>query len=519
MTRESVRTSIESTPRFDLCVIGGGATGIGIAVDAAARGHSVVLVEQDDFGKGTSSRSTKLVHGGVRYLQQGNVALVMEALRERGILRRNAPHLVHDLGFVVPNYAWWEGPFYGIGLRIYDLLAGRYGFGPSRHLSREQVLAAIPTLEQNGLRGGVIYHDGQFDDARLLIALARTAQTQGALLLDHARVVRLLGDATGMVDGVVALDGESGDELAIRARCTINATGAFADGVRRLDDATCRPLVTPSQGIHVVLDRSFLPGDCAIMVPRTSDRRVLFAIPWHDRTLVGTTDTPVEHASLEPRAFDHEIDFVLGTAARYLTRDPSRADVLSVFAGIRPLAAADDGGDTAALSRDHSIHVSRRGLLTIVGGKWTTYRKMAEDVVDHAQLLAGLPEHACTTRELRVHGWCENAATLGDLADWGSDAAAILALERADPALATRLHDRLPYRRSQVVFAVREEFARTVEDVLARRLRALFLDARAASDIAPAVAAIVATELGREANWIEAQVASFRALAADYLVG
>ncbi len=325
MTREAVRARIESTPRFDLCVIGGGATGIGIAVDAASRGHSVVLVEQDDFGKGTSSRSTKLVHGGVRYLQQGNVALVMEALRERGILRRNAPHLVHDLGFVVPNYAWWEGPFYGIGLRIYDLLAGRYGFGPSRHLSREQVLAAIPTLEQNGLRGGGLYHDGQFDDARLLIALARTAESQGAQLLNHARVVRLLGDATGIVDGVVALDAETGDELAIHARCTINATGAFADGVRRLDDASCRPLVTPSQGIHVVLDRSFLPGDCAIMVPRTSDRRVLFAIPWHDRTLVGTTDTPVEHATLEPRALDHEIDFVLGTAARSLTRDPSRS--------------------------------------------------------------------------------------------------------------------------------------------------------------------------------------------------
>lgn len=516
MKRSVIRARLADVPRFDLLVIGGGATGVGIAVDAASRGHRVALVEQDDFGKGTSSRSTKLVHGGVRYLQQGNVALVMEALRERGLLRANAPHLVHDLSFVVPSYAWWEGPFYGIGLRLYDLLALRYGFGRSHSLSREELLAAIPTLEPAGLRGGVLYHDGQFDDARLLIALVRTAQAQGAVLLNHARVVRLLRDGADCIAGAVVLDTEAGDEFELRARCTINATGAFADGVRRLDDPDSPALVAPSQGIHVVLDRSFLPGDHAIMVPRTSDGRVLFAIPWHGRTLVGTTDTPVPSAELEPRAFDEELEFVLGTASRYLARDPTRADVLSVFAGIRPLASGDGGGDTAALSRDHSIHVSRRGLLTIVGGKWTTYRKMAEDVVDHAVLLADLPERACVTRTLRVHGWHERPGELGELADWGSDAAAILELERGDPSLARQLSARLPYRASQAVFAVREECARTVEDVLARRLRALFLDARAAADCAPAVATLLAEELGRDADWIASQVAAFRALAAGY---
>src|SRR5437588_1815464 len=342
MDREaSVRQLTARSEPWDMAVIGGGATGVGIAVDAASRGYSVCLVEQSDFGKGTSSRSTKLVHGGVRYLQQGNVSLVMEALKERGILRQNAPHLVSDLAFVVPNYSWWEAPFYGIGMKVYDLLAFRYGFGRSRHLGKEEVLAHIPNLEEEGLRGGVMYYDGQFDDARLLINLAQTAEQQGAVLLNYARVAGLTRDAEDFVDGFVFTDLESGREHTIHARCVINATGAFSDAIRKLDDPAAPAMIAPSQGVHLMLERSFLAGDAAIMVPRTSDGRVMFAIPWHQHTLLGTTDTPITDVTLDPLPLEQEIDFILETAAQYLARGPSRSDILSAFAGIRPLVKTD----------------------------------------------------------------------------------------------------------------------------------------------------------------------------------
>ena len=274
---------------------------MGIAVDAAARGCAVLLLEQCDFGKGTSSRSTKLVHGGVRYLQQGNLSLVMEALRERGLLLRNAPHLVSDLEFIVPNYAWWEAPFYGIGMKVYDLLAGKYGFGPSRHLSREEVLERIPTLEREGLRGGVSYHDGQFDDTRLLVSLARTATVHGACLLNYARVSALHKDSDGFINGLEFLDVESGATHQVSARCVINATGPFCDAVRRIDAPEATPIIAPSQGVHLVLPRKFLPGSSAIMVPHTRDGRVMFAIPWHDHAVIGTTDTAINDTPLDPR--------------------------------------------------------------------------------------------------------------------------------------------------------------------------------------------------------------------------
>ncbi len=514
MKRDEIRRRIADRDEpWDIAVIGGGATGAGIAVDAASRGHAVVLFEQNDFGKGTSSRSTKLVHGGVRYLQQGNVSLVMEALKERGILRDNAPHLVHDLRFIVPNYAWWEAPFYGIGMKVYDMLAGRYGFGPSKHLSREKVLEAIPTLETDGLRGGVQYLDGQFDDARLLVNLVQTAAEQGAAPLNYARVVRLRKDGDGFVQGLDAIDAETGDELSVRAHAVINATGPFSDAVRRLDDPDASDMIAPSQGIHLVFDRSFLGGDSAIMVPRTDDGRVLFAIPWHDRTLVGTTDTPIDDVVLEPTPLEEEIAFVLETAARYLERDPTREDVKSVFVGIRPLVKAEGAGSTAALSRDHTIHIAKSGLLTIAGGKWTTYRRMAADAVDHAATLGRLDERPCVTRELRVHGYHQHAGRFGDLEVYGSDAPAISDLVRADATLGERLDDDLPAIAAQVVWAAREEFARTVEDVLSRRTRSLLLDARAAKRAAPRVAALLAAELGRDGRWQREQVAAFAALA------
>jgi glycerol-3-phosphate dehydrogenase len=519
MDRASSLTRIlDRKDEWDIAVIGGGATGMGIAVDASTRGYSVALLEQSDFGKGTSSRSTKLVHGGVRYLQQGNISLVMEALKERGILLHNAPHLVRNLPFVVPNYQWWEAPFYGVGLRVYDMLAGKYGFGRSRLLSRQEVLERIPTLEEEGLRGGVLYYDGQFDDSRLLIHLAMTASENGGCLLNYARVARLSKDAEGLVNGVEFRDEETGEEHRLAARCVINATGPFSDEIRLQDEPVAERMLAPSQGVHLVLDRSFLPGDTAIMVPHTRDGRVMFAIPWHGHAVVGTTDTAIARATLEPRPLEGEVEFILNTAGGYLSRRPSAGDVLSVFTGIRPLVHGGSGAKTAALSRDHTITISSSGLMSIVGGKWTTYRKMAEDCVDHAQMLAHLEERPCRTSSLCIHGAQAEENLDGPLSVYGSDASTIERLTREEPSLGEKLNQALPICGAQAVWAVRAEMARTVEDVLARRTRALFLNARAALAMAPAVARLMARELKRDAVWQQRQVEAFNDVAQGFLV-
>jgi glycerol-3-phosphate dehydrogenase len=504
--------------RWDMIVVGGGATGAGVAIDAATRGYDVLLLEQSDFGKGTSSRSTKLVHGGVRYLEQGNISLVMEALRERGLLLRNAPHLVHDRAFVVPNYDWWEAPFYGLGLKVYNLLAGKYGFGTSRILSKDETLERLPTIERDGLRGGVIYFDGQFDDSRLLINMIATAYEKGATLLNYVQVTGLTKDAEGFIDGVIARDAETGEEFQAQAQVVINATGPFTDNLRRQADPSAPALIAPSQGIHLVFDRSFLPGDSAIMVPHTSDGRVMFAIPWHNHALIGTTDTPIAEAILEPVALDQEIGFILSTASLYLVKKPTRADVLSVFAGIRPLVRASNGGNTAALSRDHTIHIEKSGLLTICGGKWTTYRHMAEDCVNQAAMMARLPEWPCVTEHLNLHGFHPAAEKFGPLRVYGSDAPLIQDLSRAKPPLAAKLDEALPYTGAEVVWAVRNEMARTVEDILARRTRALFLNAKAALRMAPRIAELMAGELGRDVSWQESQLVIFRQLARNFQI-
>ena len=517
MQRESMLRNLrERKQPWDIAVIGGGATGMGVAVDAAARGFDVVLVEAHDFAKGTSSRSTKLVHGGVRYLEQGNVSLVMSALKERGLLRQNAPHLVHDLAFVVPNYSWWEAPFYGIGLKLYDLLAGKYGFGASRLLSREETLERLPALEPEELRGGVVYYDGQFDDARLLIHLAMTAAEHGATVVNYCPATSLLRDEDGYVNGLTARDEETGEVFILNARIVVNATGVFTDSIRRMADPNADQLVVTSQGIHLVFDPSFLRGETALMVPRTSDGRVLFVIPWHGHAVAGTTDTPVDAPSLEPRAFDEEIEFILETAGRYLSRPPTRADVLSVYVGLRPLVKGD--GKTSALSRDHVIDVDRSGLLTITGGKWTTYRHMAEDCVDHAITLGKLRDEPCPTKNLHIHGYLEDPGSLGDLEVYGADAAHIQALAQANHALAERLHPSLPIIAAEIVWAAREEMARTVEDALARRTRALFLNAAAAMEMAGTAAALMASELGRDREWALNQTAAFHQIAQQYLV-
>jgi len=510
---EQIRS--ESAP-YDIVIIGGGATGLGAAVDAAARGHRVALFEQADFAKGTSSRSTKLVHGGVRYLRQGNISLVLEALRERGRLTRNAPHLVRDQAFIIPNYSWWEGPFYGIGMKVYDQLAGKLGLSPSRGLSREETLDRLPTIEPEGLTGGVIYHDGQFDDARLAINLARTASELGAVLVNYCRCVGLIKEG-GAVTGVRIQDVEGGSEFEVKARAVVNATGVFVDPLRRMDDPTAGELVAVSQGIHVVLPKRFLPGDAAIMVPRTADGRVLFAVPWHNEVIVGTTDTPMGGAELEPRALDEERDFIMEHARRYLAEDPGDGDVLSVFAGLRPLVKSGESGNTAALSRDHTIVVSESGLITITGGKWTTYRKMAEDVIDHAEMVAGVDAKRCQTESLQIHGWTHAAIAEPNLRIYGSDARHIAGLIAADATLAGRLHPLLPYQQAEVIWHAREEMALTVEDVLARRTRALLLNARAAIEAAPLVARLLGRALGRDAAWEQAQVAAFTTLARGYV--
>lgn len=515
---EMLQRALGRSEPWDMVIIGGGATGVGSAVDAASRGYEVLLLEQSDFGKGTSSRSTKLVHGGVRYLEQGNISLVMEALRERGILRQNAPHLVSDLAFVVPSYDWWESPFYGLGLKVYDLLAGKYGFGPSQILSREETVARLPTIKLDGLRGGIVYYDGQFDDTRLLINLAQTAAEQGAVLLNYAQVTGLTKAADGFVEGVEVCDIETGERLRVRARVVINATGPFTDGVRRLADESIASMISPSQGIHLVFDHSFLPGNSAIMVPHTQDGRVMFAIPWKGHTLVGTTDTPIQEVSLEPRPLPEEIDFILETAGQYLHKAPARSDVLSVFVGIRPLANRGDSGNTAALSREHTIRIDPSGLLTIAGGKWTTYRRMAEDCIDQAAVLAELPEKPAVTLHLDIHGFHKHAGKFGNLAIYGSDGGAIEELIRHEPSLGEPLHRALTYCAAEVVWAARVEMARSVEDVLARRTRALFLNARAASEMAPQVAAIMARELQHDDRWIAQQVVAFQELARQYII-
>ncbi len=518
MNRNEVITELTShTEPYDFLVIGGGATGLGVALDAASRGYKTILVEQADFAKGTSSRSTKLVHGGVRYLKQGNISLVLEALHERGLMCENAPHLVHHLSFIVPIYTWWEGPFYGIGMKIYDRLAGKLGLKPSEILSREETLKRIPTLEPSGLQRGVMYYDGQFDDSRLAVNLAQSIFDRGGIAANYLKVTRLIKNAD-LVEGAVVHDAESGKEIEIRAKAVVNATGVFSDGIRKMDEPDARDVIAASQGAHLVLPKEFLPGDSAIMVPQTPDGRVMFAVPWHDHVVVGTTDAEVDRIDLEPKPMEEEINFILSGAAKYLAKDPKRSDVLSIYAGLRPLVRTGDAKSTAAISRDHTILISNSGLLTITGGKWTTYRKMAQDAVDQAELMAGFDRRPCQTEHMQIHGWTNQAITNPTLQVYGADAKAVEALATEDPNLAEPLHPKLPYIKAEVIWAVRNEMARTVEDVLSRRTRALLLGARASVEIAAEVAALMAPELGQDAAWQAKQVADYTALADGYIL-
>ena len=516
---------------YDLAIIGGGATGLGLALDAASRGYSVVLLDATDFAKGTSSRSTKLVHGGVRYLAQGNVSLVYEALHERTTLLHNAAHLAQPLAFVLPCYKFWEIPFYGAGLILYDALSGKRSLGRTRFWGAQETLKHVPNLHTDGLKGSVKYWDGQFDDARLALALARTAAQRGALLINYCSAIELTHsdgpgtgssaqDHEGQITGLLAQDHETQQIYPIKANCVVNAAGVWVDALRQKDDAAASiqsvAMVAPSQGVHVVVDREFLAGEHAIIVPHTEDGRVLFAVPWLGKIIIGTTDTPRHDLSREPNPYAEELEFILRESARYLTRAPTRADIKSIWVGLRPLVKPpkDEHGNTKAISREHTVLVSKSKMVTVTGGKWTTYRAMAQDVLKHcfdAKLLS--ERQACVTANLPLVG-----AQTGRKVDhpmyeapglkaYGDEAEAVAQLPGAERALGGGLTE------AMVRFAVRHEYARTVEDVLARRSRLLFLDAKLAHSLADSVGEIIVQELPNKDPGVEA----FKTLALHYL--
>lgn len=503
----------------DILIIGGGATGLGCAVDAASRGYKTVLIEKDDFGRGTSSKSTKLVHGGVRYLEQGNVFLVQEALAERGRLLHNAPHLVHDLTFVIPNYSSWMGPYYLAGLKAYDLLAGRKSFGASKWLSKKAVTAAIPNIKKRGLKNGVLYHDGQFDDTRLLVSLLRTFHKHGGHALNYTKAIRFIKDKKDKITGVLCRDKETKELFEIRATVVINATGVYTEQVQLMDDENIDISVSPSQGSHIVVDQKFLGDQQAIMIPKTPDGRVLFAIPWHGRTLIGTTDTFTKKITNNPKVNASEIDFMLETAGRYLEEKPTRKDILSTFAGIRPLVSKGKVLDTKSISRSHGISISQSGLISITGGKWTTYRKMAEDTIDKALKNSPLSFGPCKTKTLVLDGGEQPVNDAPDhLKVYGNNLKAIQQIEKLDPALKAALHPDLPYTLSLVKYACQSEMAIRVEDVLSRRLRATFLNAKAAFESTEKVAALMRKYLNKSQQWEQKEILGFKKIAKSFIV-
>jgi glycerol-3-phosphate dehydrogenase len=502
---------------WDIIVIGGGATGLGVAVDGASRGYKTLLLEQSDFAKGTSSRSTKLVHGGVRYMAQGDLLLVMEALHERGIMLKNAPHLTFNQEFVIPVYTLWDAIMYTVGLKFYDMLAGRLSMGKSYFINRKKTLSRLPLLQPEGLKGGVVYHDGQFDDSRMAFALAQSCVDKGGMVLNYFKVTSLLKNESGKINGVRASDSASGEEFHLKANLVINATGVFADEVARMDNPDSKPTIRPSQGVHIVLDKSFLKSNSAIMIPKTDDGRVLFAIPWYNEVVVGTTDTPLDTIDLEPVALDKEVSFILQTAEKYLVKPPRREDILCIFAGLRPLAANPDNPDsTKEVSRRHKITLSSSGLLTIIGGKWTTYRRMAEETIDRAIKAGFLDGKKCVTSNLKLTTFTKTNSS-DRLHIYGDHSIEIEKIITENPDLGMTIDPRLPYTRAEILWICRNEMPFTIEDILARRTRALFLNARASAEIAPEVAGLMAKEFGHDLKWQKEQIKSYDELIKNYI--
>ena len=530
MNRSEQLQKLRATPEYDVIIIGGGATGLGCAVDAASRGLKTLLLEKHDFAKGTSSRATKLVHGGVRYLAQGNLRLVREALYERGRLLQNAPHICDTLAFVVPAYKWWQKYYYGFGLAFYEFLSFKLSLGKTKRLSLAKTLERLPSLNASGLSGGVLYYDGQFNDSRLAINLAQTAIERGATVVNYCGVTGFQKSA-GKIVGVHAMDELDESSITIKAKVVINATGVFGDSVLRMDDADAVQTIAPSQGVHLVVDRHFFAGDTALMIPKTDDGRVLFVIPWQNKWVLGTTDTPVENVTTEPRALPEEVDFIVSHFNRFASATITRSDIRSVFVGLRPLAKVSDEKKTSVMPRDHVIKTLASGLIHVTGGKWTTYRSMAEHTIDAAVGTGELPDvKDCQTKQLTIHGGelpqtdgpavssKTSSETLDHLSQYGSDADSIRQLAVQDPQLNEKLHAEHPFLLAEVQWCIDQEMACTVEDVLARRIRLLFLDARAAIDAAPAVADMLAKSLGHDQKWTTVQAESFSDLANGYLL-
>ncbi len=509
MNRDKNINKIATEKEWDLIVIGGGASGLGVAVDACSRNLKVLLIEEFDFSKGTSSRSTKLVHGGVRYLKNGELSLVIEALKERGIMLNNAPHLVRNMSFIIPTYEWWDTPFYGIGLKVYDLMAGKLGLGPSKFLSKKETIEKIPNVNQDELNGGIIYHDGQFDDARMAVSLAHTVEEHGGSVVNYLKWDSFIYE-NDQVSGIKVTDQITQSSYALKAKVVVNATGVFAEKILRADEPKAELKIKPSQGVHLVLDKSFLKSENAIMVPNTSDGRVLFAVPWHDVVVVGTTDTEVNKISIEPKATDQEIDFILSNAEKYMTRKPKRSDVKSVFAGLRPLISKENKS-SKSLSRKHTIYKSKRGVYHLLGGKWTTYRKMGEDVLDLIESTGQLKLEPSKTEELRIFGYKSNVSWSDPLHFYGSENEHVMSMGSNKP-----LSPLLPLTEAQIIYAIRYEMALNIEDVLSRRTRCLLLNAKECISIAPEVARIMRSELNAEENWEQEQIKLFLDLAKNH---
>lgn len=501
---------------WDFVIIGGGATGLGTAIEAATRGYKTLLLEQSDFAKSTSSKSTKLVHGGVRYLAQGYVDLVREACKERGLLLQNAPHLTKNLSFVIPIYTWWDKLLYTVGLKFYDLLAGKLSLGKSVPISKSETIKRLPTIKKEGLKGGILYHDGQFDDSRLALNMAQTAIENGATVLNYAKVIKLKKDANGKLNGVIFQDTETGKEFETKTKAIVNATGVFADDINKMDHGTDDKTISPSQGVHIMIDKKFCPTDSAIMIPKTSDGRVLFAVPWHNKIILGTTDTPVKQESLEPKPTEQEINFILETARGYMNPAPTRKDILSVFAGLRPLAATKEGAKTKEVSRSHKVITSESGLVSIIGGKWTTYRKMGEDVVEKAEQIMKVPHKKSNTEHLKIHGYRKDIDYKDPMYYYGTDKEKILELSKEIENGNEIISKEQNIIKAQIVWAVKKEMAINIEDFLSRRTRLLLLDQKEAVRIAPIVAEVMAKELGKDEVWQKNEIESFKNIAEIY---
>lgn len=501
---------------FDVLITGGGATGTGCALDAQVRGFKTALIEQEDFAAGASSRSTKLIHGGVRYLEKAardidfsQVKFVREALLERAVMIRNAPYLAGHLPLVIPVYSSFDKLYYAVGLNIYDLLAGRHNLAPSRRLDRTETLALLPSLRNDArLKGGILYWDGQFDDARYAVMLARTAADNGAAVANHVRLLDFEKNA-GVLVAALVRDELTGREFRIRAKAFINATGAFADHVRSLARPQARPRLKPTKGIHIVLPREVIPGATALLIPKTDDGRVIFAIPWHEAVLVGTTDSESDTVANAPPVLDEEIMYLLDHLNRYLARPLAPQDVRASFAGLRPLLDAGGVEDTKFLSRGHDVEIDGSGLISVLGGKWTTYRLMAKDAIDVLALRLGAGSPECTTEEVPLYGAVagetgEAVRQLRSRTGWNDDvcrhlytsygaaADGIVNIAHERPSLAVPLVQGYPYLAAEVVYVAREEMACTPDDVLSRRLRLATVSSEAARQALPVVEALLA---------------------------